>query len=365
MPKDYSKRISESDGEDTPKGVITKAFAWLSSIAACLGIAGTLIGYNSCTTVIHPGEFAVRQINYGSKKGVRPEIIPPGLRREIPGYEHLHVFSRRYQNITLRDPQRGDNENSKYVDYGEEVNIQTSDGFNIEQDVSLLYRITDPFKVLTKFGSVDAYKDNFMKRAEPVFKRTYGLLQPEDFFSPQLRKEKQEEAKGVFNGEFRDSGIEVAEVYIRNLHYHPDVQRKIEDQNLQIQIAELNKVQSAESEALSLLTNIVTLGSQRTNIMMTNTFNYITRMQAEMEAYSRIKRSDADKLTKLAEAEKTKLINQAYQGSGSENLIGLEYAQVLKGLDAIIVPAGISGFNPLNLDSIMKLVSPTNKGEIK
>jgi hypothetical protein len=57
----------------------------------------------------------------------------------------------------------------------------------------------------------------------------------------------------------------------------------------------------------------------------------------------------------LAEAEKQRMINESYQGLGSERLVGLEWAKVLSGLDTIVLQSGgPGGFNPLDLDSLMK-----------
>jgi hypothetical protein len=57
----------------------------------------------------------------------------------------------------------------------------------------------------------------------------------------------------------------------------------------------------------------------------------------------------------LAEAERQRMINEAYQGAGADRLIGLQWAKVLSGLDTIILESGgPNGFNPLDLDSLMK-----------
>jgi hypothetical protein len=57
----------------------------------------------------------------------------------------------------------------------------------------------------------------------------------------------------------------------------------------------------------------------------------------------------------LAEAEKQRMINEAYQGAGSDRLIGLEWAKVLSGLDTIVLESGgPNGFNPLDVETLMK-----------
>jgi len=65
--------------------------------------------------------------------------------------------------------------------------------------------------------------------------------------------------------------------------------------------------------------------------------------------------SEANKVISLAEAEKQRMINEAYKGTGSERLVGLEWARVLAGLETIVLPSGGPNvFNPLDIDSLMK-----------
>ena len=91
-------------------------------------------------------------------------------------------------------------------------------------------------------------------------------------------------------------------------------------------------------------------------------------MTAQMEAYQRIKASEAQRVVAVADAEKQRMINQAYQGEGADRLVGLQWAKVLSGLDTIVLEAGgPNGFNPLDMQSLMKqlkLQQPEKK-EIK
>ena len=83
--------------------------------------------------------------------------------------------------------------------------------------------------------------------------------------------------------------------------------------------------------------------------------NYVTRLNAQMDSYRRKKASEANRLIALAEAEKQRMVNESYQGVGADRLVGLEWAKVLSGLDTIVLETGgQNGFNPLDLDSLMK-----------
>ena len=55
------------------------------------------------------------------------------------------------------------------------------------------------------------------------------------------------------------------------------------------------------------------------------------------------------------EAEKQRLLNEAYQGVGADRLVGLQWAKVLSGIDTIVLQSGgPGGFNPLDMESLMK-----------
>jgi hypothetical protein len=83
--------------------------------------------------------------------------------------------------------------------------------------------------------------------------------------------------------------------------------------------------------------------------------NYVTRITAQMDSYRRKKASEGNKIIALAEAERQRMINDSYQGAGADKLVGLEWAKVLSGLDTIVLESGgPNGFNPLDLDSLMK-----------
>ena len=69
-----------------------------------------------------------------------------------------------------------------------------------------------------------------------------------------------------------------------------------------------------------------------------------------------MKNAEANKLIKLAEAKCAELVNTSYQGEGSEKLIGLEMAEVLRGIDTILINVGGPGsINPLDLESMVKM----------
>ena len=79
------------------------------------------------------------------------------------------------------------------------------------------------------------------------------------------------------------------------------------------------------------------------------------KIDAEGDLYSRKRRATGLLAVQLAEAEGTRLENEALRGVGAENLVGLKMADVLKGTRIIVVPTdGEGGTNPLDLKSALR-----------
>jgi regulator of protease activity HflC (stomatin/prohibitin superfamily) len=245
---------------------------------------------------------------------------------------------------------------ARYVHYEESAHIQTSDGFFITLDVSILYRVIDPYKVVTEFGAGSLYEQNgIVIQAEPTLKSTMGTLHPEDFFDAEKRVAKQDESRDRFNEFLRPRGLQVEHVLIRYPKYHEAVQARIEARNIQEQTRQKNIEEARLAEALGALKEVEKQGEANLSIKLMEGSNYVTRLTAEMESYRRKKASEANKVMALAEAERQRMINEAYQGAGADRLIGLQWAKVLSGLDTIILESGgPNGFNPLDLDSLMR-----------
>jgi hypothetical protein len=152
-----------------------------------------------------------------------------------------------------------------------------------------------------------------------------------------------------------DKGINVEHVLVRYPKYHPAIQERIEGKNIQEQARFANIAKAAQSAAEAELKKVVQEGQAAVSIRLMTGSNYVTRKVAAMQSYQTMKQSDADTLVQKAEARKTELMNQAYQGVGSERVVAMEMAEVLNGLQYILVPAGgQNGFNPLDLDAVAR-----------
>lgn len=323
-----------------------------------------LIGflYATCTQYIRPDEFAVKEVDVPmplltGAAGIHTNIYDTGVRWRTPGCEKFLIFPKSIRAVTLHSKnRRGADTEEKFVRYEDAAHIQTSDGFFINLDVSILYRVIDPYKVIKYFGAGTLYEQNgIIFQAEPTFKATMGTLHPEDFFNAEQRVAKQNEARDKFNEQSIPRGLKVEHVLIRYPQYHEAVQARIEARNIQEQTKQKNIEEAKLAQANASLNEVVKQGEASLTIKLMEGSNFVTRLTAQMDAYRRKQASEANKLMALADAEKQRMINEAYQGVGSDRLVGLEWAKVLSGLDTIILESGgPNGFNPLDMDALLK-----------
>src|SRR6266478_2720204 len=202
--------------------------------------------YAICTQYIEPDQFAVKQVDVPvplitGAAGIHSNIYDTGIQWRLPGCEKFLLFPRRVRAVTLHAKGRGDEVTERFVRYEDAAHIQTSDGFFINLDVSILYRVVDPYKVVREFGAGVLYEQNgIIFQAEPTLKATMGTLLPEDFFNAAKRVAKQEEARDRFNDFLIPRGLSVDHVMIRYPQYHEAVQARIEARNIQDQTKQKN-----------------------------------------------------------------------------------------------------------------------------
>lgn len=89
----------------------------------------------SCTTYVPPNMMAIKQVYFGSQAGMRPERYGPGLHFVVSGIERLHFFPADLQVVNLSD---SSSETSAQFRSAPSIKIQTSDGYNVQLDVTLL-----------------------------------------------------------------------------------------------------------------------------------------------------------------------------------------------------------------------------------
>jgi regulator of protease activity HflC (stomatin/prohibitin superfamily) len=280
-----------------------------------------LVLLRSCVvTYVPPGELGVRQIAYGSGKGLQKTPVRPGYRREIASYEKVHTFPSDIQAVefTNHGAERGAAHLQRPA-----IKVPTVDGYPVDVDVTVLYRIADPYKLASQFGFTTAYEESVVVRfTDPLVKRYLGELRAEQFYHEErlirVRALKQDLAQ-----RFQANGLTLTDVLIRQYDYPETFQSLTEQKKIQDQTVLAQRTFAKQAEVQTRLNQMRAEGQNLINVR-TSEFNaQITEIRARKDLYERQKRAEADLLVRAAEAEGTEQINRALEGAGSAKLLRL------------------------------------------
>lgn len=304
-------------------------------------------------------EFGVRQIYLGPFQGVQKDKLEgPGLHLVIPGYERLHVFPRELQTLDFNDSERTAAARKLGRDYhwAPSIRIQTSEGYQVTVDVSVLYRVTDPYTVLTKVGTGRLFETQVVQgRADKILRQTLGALNAEEFYDDDMRMARVLQARELLEADVEPWGIQVWDVLLREYTYDDRYQTAIEDRKIQDQRVFKNQAESLSATREAERNRVVAEGQATIGIEEERGRSEVRRINAEAQLYYRERIAKGDLLLALAEAEGTELENRALQAVGAGNLVGLEMAKALEGIEAIVVSTtGKDAVNPLDLDTLVE-----------
>ncbi|HKV10177.1 MAG TPA: SPFH domain-containing protein [Thermoanaerobaculia bacterium] len=297
-------------------------------------------------TYVPPDQIGVRQVSVGPGKGLQKEPVRSGYRRELSSYETIHTFPRDIQVIEFTNSATEKGAGHRQVPA---VKVPTVDGYPVDVDVTVLYRIADPYKVASKFGFGRSYEEAVVIRfTDPLVKRYLGELRAEQFYHEarlaQVRALKRELAK-----RFETGGIALADILIRQYDYPETFQALTEQKKIQDQSVLANRELAKQAEVQTRLNQRLAEGQ---NLMKVKTSEFnaqITAINAQKDLYERQKRAEADLLVKTAEASGTEAINRALEGAGSAKLLKLRRGLAL--LNSIKGPIYISE-DPTDLGKI-------------
>ncbi|MCB9680445.1 MAG: SPFH domain-containing protein [Alphaproteobacteria bacterium] len=304
-------------------------------------------------------EVAVRQVYLGPNQGVQREpLYGPGLHLVVPGYERLHVFPRDVQTLDFNDAERHVAASKLGMDYAwaPSIRIQTSEGYQVTVDVTVLYRVVDPYVVLTKVGAGRLFETQVVqRRADKILRQTLGALNAEDFYDDDVRMTKVEQARAALSDDVADWGIQIWGVLLREYTYDDRYQQAIEDRKIQDQRVFKNQAESLSAIREAELNRVVAEGQARIGVEGERGRAEILRIESEADLYYRQQVAEGDLLVALAEAKGTELENKALQAVGAGNLVGLQMAKALEGIQAIVVSTtGPDAVNPLDLDQLVE-----------
>lgn len=337
-----------------PSAGAAGAAAGLGGIALVAVLLGA--GVLASTQTVGPDEFAVRQVYLGPGKGVQEGVYGPGTHLVIPGYEKLHVFPRDMQVLDLNNEDQSQYTRDTDRRHAPAIKIQTSEGYQVTVDISVLYRVVDPYTVVTQVGAGRLYENTIVaRRADKILRQTLGQLNAEDFYSDRVRTVKAEEARRLLSEDLAAWGIQVWGVLIRDYNYDQRYQQAIEDRKIQDQKVFKNQAEAVAASREAEKNRVLAEGQATIDVELERGRAEVRKIAAEADLYSRAKIAEGDKLVALAEAEGTRLENDALQQAGASNLVGLEMAEALGNTKVIVVSTtGPGAVNPLDLDTLLE-----------
>jgi regulator of protease activity HflC (stomatin/prohibitin superfamily) len=315
----------------------------------CIGALALvpLLTVRACTMrYVPPDEIGLRQVSYGSGRGLQKGLVGPGYRRELFGYETIYTFPRDIQVVEFTN---NPGETARTHRTMAAINVPTVDGYPVSIDATVLYRIADPFLVVSKFGFGRAYEDSVVIRyTDPLVKHHLGELRAEEFYRD-TRLRKVRDLKTELRQRLAENGLALDDILIRQYDYPPTFQQLTEQKKIQDQSVLTNIALAKQAEVQTRLNQVRSEGQNLISVKTAEFQAQITGINAQRDLYERQKHAEADLLVKSAEASGTELINRAMEGAGSDKLLRLRKGLAI--LNGIKGPIYISG-DPTNLGTL-------------
>jgi regulator of protease activity HflC (stomatin/prohibitin superfamily) len=317
--------------------------------------------YAACTARVLPNQWGVEQKKFGFKRGIVDTAFGPGIYFVGPGTT-MHTFPReihvleasfdRQESMSKAQRMGGSvtQKIEKYFDRRdallgrsthrviEALNIQTSDGYAVNADVTLLYSIADPVKIAREFGWGSLYVDAFVINTfRNGILATLGKLNAESFYDEAVRIPAIHESEAFLAARFKDRGFKVEKLLLRSFQYADNYERSLHDKKVAVQLAEKNRKESLVNEEKAKLKQIESKGNADITIAESEVQTKIAKIRAEAELYSSQTRARADKEVNVAAAEAKRLKAGALTQAGGRYVVALETAKMFENIDGAVM----------------------------
>lgn len=334
---------------------VLKFLFWRRKVIVPLVIVWMIYQLTSCATVyVGPAEIGVRQVYYGSGSGIHKVPLATGTHFVVPGYERVHVFPTDMQSLDKTAlAEHSAHEHGRTT---EPIHIQTSDGYQVTVDATILYRISDPYLVITKVGPGKLYEDSVViPRSDQALRKALGELNSEEFYQGPKRILQTKQAFEALKPELEQKGIELVKILVRLITYDQAYQHQIEQRKIQDQVVFRNRAEQAAAKEEAHKRQVISQGQAAVRVELEKGKREVAEILADANLYRRQKAADGDLLAKTAQASGTELENKALEGAGAQSMVGQRLAEVLRGIKVIIVPStGQGGTNPLNIGELLR-----------
>ncbi len=218
------------------------------------------------------------------------------------------------------------------------MNIQTSDGYAVTTDLTLLYAIQDPVKVARDFGWGSLYVDAFVINTfRNGLLATLGKMNAESFYDETVRVQAIEEAQAFLSQRFEDRGFRVEKLLLRNFRYADNYEKSLRDKKVAVQLTQKNRKESLVNEEKAKLKQIESKGNATITIAESEVRTRMAKIKAEAELYSSQTRARADKEVNVAAAEAKRLKADALTQAGGRYVVALETAKMFDNIEGAVM----------------------------
>lgn len=318
-----------------------------------------VIFYGSCTARVRTNEFGVEQRRFGFHTGIADRIYEPGLYFVGAGTT-MHTFSREIHVLEASYDQEeaytkaGGSASRAQVDaYFERrnemlgqtthktidaINVQTSDGYSVTADVTLLYKITDPVRIAKDFGWGTLYVESFVRQTfTNTVLGTLGKMNAEAFYDEKARIQAIEDAEKLLKERFAVRGFNVEMLLLRNFKYGDNYEQSLKNKKVAVQLAQKNRKELLVNEERAKLQQIESRGNAAITIAESEVQAQIAKIRAEANLYSSRTKAKADTAVNVAGAEAKRLKADALTTSGGRYVVALETAKMFDNIDGAVM----------------------------
>jgi regulator of protease activity HflC (stomatin/prohibitin superfamily) len=328
-----------------------------STLRALVALVLIAIFYGSCVAKVLPNQYGVEQRKFG-RSGIASTVYGPGLYFVGPGVT-MHTFPREIHVLEAsydrEDALRkgGPAIASRVEDYFsrrsrllgksthrtiDALNIQTSDGYSVSGDVTLLYSIEDPVKIAKEFGWGSLYVDAFVIN---TFRNgvlaSLGKMNAESFYDEAVRIPAVHEAEDLLRQRFKDRGFRVERLMLRGFRYAESYEKSLEAKKVAVQLTEKNRKESLVNEEKARLKQIESKGNAAITIAESEVQAKIAKIRAEADLYSSQTRARGDRDVNVALAGAKSLKADALTQAGGRYVVALETARMFDNIDGAVM----------------------------
>ena len=334
---------------------ISGRFLFLVIVAAI--VLGVM--YGSCTARVLPNEYGVQQQRFGTHTGIEDQVYGPGLYFLGPGVT-MHAFPRGVQILEAtndrqeaRSKARSATVARRVEDYFDErrkmlaetahqaleaLSVQTSDGYSVTADITLLYSISDPVRVARDFGWGSLYVEGFVIN---TFRNgalsTLGKMNAESFYDEKERIARIKEAEDFLREKFASRGFKVEKLLLGSYVYASNYEKSLHDKKVAVQLAEKNRKVGLVNDERAKLQQIESKGNAAITIAESEVNAEISKIRAEADLYASQTRARADKEYGFAGAEAKRLKADALNSRGGRYVVALQTARMFENISSAVM----------------------------